>query len=406
MHINKFLNCLFCSFIILFVSCDKNKDHDNENNYNLDRTILIYMNAENSLSSYTTPNIDDMILAMSESTHGLNLLVYEDKDSISHLWQIGKDNKGNTAKLLKNTYFGKNASDSEWMTTLINESFALYPSKETGLVLWSHGTGWLPSFGYRTSANAAFINEIFSDKEQESEYTSGYPVTMSFGDDKGVNMDIWELRKALEDTGIIFDFIAFDACYMASVEVAYELRNVTKGIMASVTEIMGDGYPYYNIVEVWLRREFTLSDMCDAYYNYYNTRLTYNYGSISYTLTSELENIADLYTEILKENLFLDQTYSDSIQEYGRYRNRFNNIFYDIQDVVKYKSPSKYNKFSTAMNKAIPYKNSTPSFIELPINLDIYSGLSVFLPEFNDNLKYHDGYTNLEWYKRVFPVSK
>ena len=58
------------------------------------------------------------------------------------------------------------------------------------------------------------------------------------------------------------------------------------------------------------------------------------------------------------------------------------------------------------MNKAIPYKNSTPSFIELPINLDIYSGLSVFLPEFNDNLKYHDGYTNLEWYKRVFPVSK
>ena len=51
-------------------------------------------------------------------------------------------------------------------------------------------------------------------------------------------MEIDDLAKGLPDD--LFDFILFDACYMASVECTYELRNKAEYILASPTETMAD----------------------------------------------------------------------------------------------------------------------------------------------------------------------
>ena len=45
-----------------------------------------------------------------------------------------------------------------------------------------------------------------------------------------------------------FDFIMFDACFMMSVEVAYEVRNYTDYYIGSPTENPGPGAPYDKVV--------------------------------------------------------------------------------------------------------------------------------------------------------------
>ena len=444
--------------ITLFSSCDKNEDIldddiivKNEDSFSLDRTILVYMNADNSLSSFTGDDINDMKTALAENPSNLNLLVYEDKDSQSYLWRIYLNDKGEIQQTVIRPYKDKNASDPEWMTSVISEAFAMFPAEEKGLVLWSHGTAWLPASNYQTSTNATFINTDFlntksveqsfisfsplktsvsdisdsksitvnpsedafsiisvEDNQEEFSFSnddsrlSDVPVQFSFGDDKRREMNIWELRESLENTGLYFDFIAFDACFMASVEVAYELRNLTGDIMASVTEILGEGYPYLSIVALWTKPELSVENMCKAYFDFYSNNGSKSYGSISHIKTSELENIAEKYSSIIKNSSSLNNVYIDSIQSYGRIRTGFGNLFFDMAEVIKYKDFMSFESFNDALLEAIPYKNSTPYFVEKKINLDAYSGISVFIPELSSRLIYHDAYKNLQWYKKVY----
>lgn len=87
-------------------------------------------------------------------------------------------------------------------------------SLPTGLVLWSHGRGWV-----------------------------------SFGNDAaGHRLAIPALAKALSAFREPLRFIFFDACFMQSVEVAYELRNLTAAILASPAEMPGRGAPYDKVL--------------------------------------------------------------------------------------------------------------------------------------------------------------
>ena len=103
------------------------------------------------------------------------------------------------------------------MRRVVSDARELAPADGLGLVLWSHGTGWISDTGS--------INE-------PSE-ASGMMSPLSFGMDGRLTMKISSLRCALE--GNSFDFIYFDCCHMATVEVAYELRHLTPRIVASPT---------------------------------------------------------------------------------------------------------------------------------------------------------------------------
>lgn len=43
------------------------------------------------------------------------------------------------------------------------------------------------------------------------------------------------------------EYILFDDCYMSSLEAAYDLRHVTRHLIACPTEIMAYGMPYSHI---------------------------------------------------------------------------------------------------------------------------------------------------------------
>ncbi|MHC9541882.1 MAG: clostripain-related cysteine peptidase [Vulcanimicrobiota bacterium] len=71
-------------------------------------------------------------------------------------------------------------------------------------------------------------------------------------EDRGNLMSMPTIRETLdkvaEKTGKKPDIIAFDTCLMAQAEVAYELKDSAKYLVASEETIGGDGYPYSEIL--------------------------------------------------------------------------------------------------------------------------------------------------------------
>lgn len=55
--------------------------------------------------------------------------------------------------------------------------------------------------------------------------------------------------------------------------------------------------------------------------------------------------------------------------------------------------------FVNRLHKAIVYTGSTEKFIELPIDPDRYSGLSIYIPlyKWRDHTEYRYYFNNIEW---------
>lgn len=81
---------IFSLFILLiFTACR----HDDEPVvYN--QTVLVYMVANNSLSSEVTANVDSMEAGLSHNKIDGNLLIYLDKGTQPELLQLVRDNHG------------------------------------------------------------------------------------------------------------------------------------------------------------------------------------------------------------------------------------------------------------------------------------------------------------------------
>lgn len=110
------------------------------------------------------------------------------------------------------TYESRNSVDVSNMKEVVNTAFSEYPAQSYGLVLWSHGEGWL-------------------------EYQN--PKTRWWGQDTGgkdYRMNLSDLNDVLRNTPHL-NFLLFDACFMQSVEVVYELKAHADYIIGSPTEI-------------------------------------------------------------------------------------------------------------------------------------------------------------------------
>jgi hypothetical protein len=169
------------------------------------------MAADNDLDADALADIEEMKQGFSEKD--ANLIVFVDPlDEVPYLLKIGA---GKETRI--KSYPELNSADSVILKQIIQEVIGLYPAPEYGLILWSHGTSWLPA---------------------------GTQLR-SFGKDSGKEMNLPDLADALP---VKFNFILMDACLMGSVEVAYELKDKTDFIIASSTETIADGFPYDKII--------------------------------------------------------------------------------------------------------------------------------------------------------------
>ena len=91
---------------------------------------------------------------------------------------------------------------------------ATYPAQKYALILWDHGRSW-KSFGVDLTTVATSAHDF---------------------------LHMGELRTALN--GQTFELIGFDACMMASIEVAHQIQPFAKYMVASEDQIETTGWPY------------------------------------------------------------------------------------------------------------------------------------------------------------------
>ena len=358
---------------LAFASCD----HCIIPSGKYEHSLVVYMAADNSLSDLALANMNELVANASVPKDHALLVFIDRKNTGAYLIRIG--NANNTVYLDTLVSYGSvNAAHPDLLRQVLGHSREECPARSYGLILWSHGTGWLPKGLYGEmprypiqplSAVTPFLYDI---------HDPAYPGTKTFGQDGSSEMEIHDLAQVLKD--FEHHYICFDACLMADVQTYYQLRSVCEYIMGSPAEIIDTGFPYDKLASVMFpyRGQASLTALCDAYYNKYNSKSGYNRsGTISLVRTEHLEELAQKF-KILVTNGETDPSMIDraALQTYDRLTEH---IFWDLDQMAgMLGKTADYENFRNAVNKTVIYKKTTENFITIPIHH--FSGLAAYLP--------------------------
>lgn len=370
-HIYRLLLC--CSACcILLASCHSDDDDSDKNKFK--RTVVAYIGRDNNLS---TP-YEDKIKYMQEGWDGKNghLIIYQDT-TIGNpgLMEVYNDNGENKIRTIQE-YDNENSADPAVFKRVLNDAVRLYPADSYGLIIFSHASGWLPE------ATLISPRSIITDNKDEMELT--------------------DMAAAIPQG--YFDFIIFETCFSAGIEVAYELKDKTSYIVASSAEILSPGYrEIYTSsmnylfekepkLEAFTRNVFTLMNETD---NYYHS------ATFSLIKTEKLHDLGLFLREhIDKDKMALVDPYD--IQHFDRYSYR---LFFDFEDyfsrILKDDAPTQ--ELKALLNECVPYKDATPTFLLDWRGFEIkrHSGMTTYIEQ--ERFPYlNESYKKLAWYKAVF----
>ena len=352
-------------------------------------TLLVYIMANNSLDNFGIQNLNTMMeVATKKNLNGGNLIVYyAPQGATPQLLQLKENSNGKVIKEVVLDYEKQNSASPEVLLNVIKEVMARFPADSYGLDLWSHGSAWVPS-NYQNMMKA-------------------------FGQDGIDWMEIDELAKGIPNG--IFKYILFDACYMASVECIYELKDKADYILASPTETMGAGWPYAEIIPAFFENNVQPEKVAEIFYNYYNAQSgDYQTATVSVAKTSEIENLTAIVKEILadksEEDIFNLDLQSMQRLEYltNSYYTLRQGFLYDFDDFIKQLATAgQYEQFQAAMGKLITYeahtKNAFFGALRYSKPIDRCCGLTVFVPQ-QSIPKINEWYkTRVAWEKAVYP---
>ena len=382
--IKKILNIIFIAVLtsLLFGMTACHSDEPADNKTGEGRLILLYAVASNNLASNLTydmreiinvaPQLDlknNCVLAYTVNISGeckLQRLEY-DKSTNKYVF--------NTIKTYPKTPLSIEKERMEEVFSDVSENFD-YPYK--GLILWSHGTGWIPWFPPQSDNGKMSKRRTFG---------------LDYYDGVGYQCNINTLAEAIPAG--VFDYIWFDCCYMANIETLYQLRDKTQKIVGYVTEIWNDGMPYDATMPYLLKADADLAGAAFALFTYYDSQ--YAAVTVSVTDTSELEYLAEVSNRLLKEGT--PPQYLSGIQNYSRLKDQ---PFFDMGQLMEsYKNVSAETMadFKDAINKAVTYKlTSEIDFNGRLMDVERYSGLSMHYYEDNGTTQ-EEFYSTLDWFK-------
>lgn len=403
------LGSLFSLFA--FGSCgNKHDEPDYDDNGPRKRSILLYAVASNNLSSNLVSDKNEILkAAKGMDLRGLSMLVYEvTRSADPQLLELKRINRDSVA-FVKVKGYDKSlySTDPRRISEVMGDVRALRPSDSYGLILWSHGTGFDPSFPTHGEDEAS----VRMGQNGDIVVSSDLPELYSFGmdndpsKDPGYNdaIDIDELADAIPDH--MFDFIWFDACYMSGIETIYELRDKCDYFVGYPTEVYTPGMAYDLTVPYLLREQPDLKGAAEVFFNYYaeHAQQVYRVATVAVVDMSQLETVADLCKGIYAGGIIPSVS---GLQKYSR--DSFG-PFYDFGQYTSLMAESNKEHVSAeeiaeSLSKLVIYKAATPSdFNFQPIVAENYSGISCFRLDSSDSSEKAEYYRTLDWYKRVYP---
>lgn len=383
---------------VLLAGCEKNDDPAPPTPLVGSRTVLVYIVADkNGLDenynnqNFATQDVEEMMEGMKSVDASLyNLLVYLDNNTTPVLFRINRGANGAVNKEIIKEYDEQVSTDTSVMTEVLKRAFNDYPADSYGLVYWSHCDGWIP-------------------------YPLETPNTRWVGQDRGDGgdnrMNISGLLSVL-DSAPHLDFIMFDACFMMSIEVAYELRKHADYYIGSPTENPGPGAPYDRIVPLMFRQDAAVamtSEYFNAYFELYNggvgmTNANWTGGtSIAALKTAGLENLASVTKQVLQNSTGISELRSGTF-DYDK-RSSSHVGYYDMADMMRLLTDgASYSAWKQAFDGVVGFWNTTPlnySQFAGMFSMEGANGVTHYIPSASNS--YNDraaraAYRTTSWY--------
>lgn len=382
------------------------------------RTVLFYLAGDNDLRELG--RIPELLRAAWTYTGNRCLIYYDAADAPPVLLSLRGGCATYPTPFIETLaeYPEEHSASAEVFARVVRDMTRIYPSQSYGLVFTSHASGWLPEGAlaepraagaavaerdaavWGSDAPATDAAERVSDASSASADVAERgsrsigrdtsPGTMATG---ATEMELADFAAAIPDGQ--FDFIVFEACLMAGVEVAYELRDKTRCILASSAELLSPGFiPIYEqgasrlLFDTSLPAERALTEFASRYFDCMNAQSgAYRSATVSVIRTSGMEFLAALAAEVF------DQTASDPadpaiLQHFDRpgsygdapARPRY----FDFGECMSRIAPSDaVQRLDEALRGTVVWKAATPEFMPgyNGFRIDRHSGLTTYIEQ-------------------------
>lgn len=377
------------------------------------QTVFMFFPWSNSLLSDFRRTVEDMQTVVAQrSMKDERIMVFmatSEREAV--LFELKKQNGRCLTDTLRR-YSDRPFTSRQRLTSLFSEVMTLAPASRYGMVVGCHGLAWVPVQGQRNARKRLGSQEKIDeednlykkeriDKEGEPNDLMHFevqgPVTTRFigGTYPETQIETTDLADAMADAGFHTEYILFDACYMSSVEVAYELKDVTHYLIASPTEVLSYGFPYITMGKHLLGTP-NYKGIVDSFISFYSS---YNlpYGTVAVTDCTQLDALAAIAQQI--NAAAAEQLVPNGVQTMDGYSPT---LFYDLGHLMSLKDAGTVltAAFAEQLEKTVPYKGHTDQYFtalkDAPVDIKHYSGLNTSQGSLNHMA---DRLSETAWYK-------
>lgn len=361
------------------------------------QTTIVFMpwsgTASNSgLYSYFLQNLDSIEGAIKKTGSMSNRVVVflSTSSSESTLYEITLVNKEIQHTTLK-TYSGNLYTTPDGIAQILNDVKSNAFALNYGMIIGCHGVGWTYKedwTNYPYNAKPRF-QQTASAKSATGPKIPYYPTRFygSVSDLDNYATNIETLAQGIANAGMKMQYVLFDDCYMANIETAYQLKDITNFLIGSTSEIMAVGMPYQTIWSSLATATPAYESVTSAFNTFYS-----NYdppcGTLSVIDCRKLDKLAEMMRRI-NDTYTFDSSQLDSLQVLDGFSQ---GIFYDMKDYVVHlcKNNDMLNDFSADLQQAVKSTVHTDSvysalypFSGQYIKIKQFSGITISDPSIN-----------------------
>ena len=466
MHIKRICDFIIATlFIVVGVSCSNgdNPDGPDVPVTPVGQTVFMFFPWSNSLLSDFRRTVEDMQTVVAQrSMKDERVMVFmatSEREAV--LFELKKQNGRCLTDTLRR-YSDRPFTSRQWLTSLFSEVMTLAPASRYGMVVGCHGLAWVPVQGQRSARKRIGSHERIDeednlykeekiDKEGEPykeerlleeerlarkkqglskdkllpndlmHFEVQGPVTTRFigGTYPETQIETTDLADAMADAGLHTEYILFDACYMSSVEVAYELKDVTHYLIASPTEVISYGFPYITMGKHLLGTP-NYKGIADSFISFYSSYYL-PYGTVAVTDCTQLDALAAIAQQInaaaeeptnaasakhinaAAEGKLNTATSGKSAPNGVQIMDGYSpTLFYDLGHLMSLKNAGTVltTAFAEQLEKTVPYKGHTDQYFtalkDTPVDIKHYSGLNTSQGSLN---RMADRLSETAWHK-------
>ena len=326
-------------------------------------TLTIFMQGNNGLAEFMDSNLQRILASYYDVPDGdFRIFVFYDRGNYTRLTELYMNDGMAKQRLIEEYETSTSTVDPDFVKSVLARVKQEAPADSYGLILSSHGGGWVPSLLYD--------EYLFQSDSRCGDAPKAEP--LFYGQDDYDCMEVPDLVDALGDTH--YDYIIFDACFMGNVEALYDFRDSADYIVASAAEVLGAGFPYEMMIPLLFAYEdHCLEQICELYMDYYKE----SSGTVVLVDCSELEPLAEAMRAVMAD---MGEVNVDDVQAYDAFDYH---LYFDLLHYVEL-GVENSSAFEKALKRAVLYAGHTETIMTSTGDVDSFElsrscGLSCYI---------------------------